>query len=40
MVPGNNGGRPDSPAPLIDDQLADQLLGRTQAEGAELLGPT
>jgi putative transposase len=25
--------------PLIDDQLADQLLGRAQAEGIELLGP-
>ena len=25
--------------PLIDDELAEQLLGRAQAEGAELLGP-
>ena len=25
--------------PLVDDELADQLLGRAQAEGAELLGP-
>jgi putative transposase len=25
--------------PLIDDELADQLLGKAQAEGAELLGP-
>jgi putative transposase len=25
--------------PLIDEELADQLLGRAQAEGAELLGP-
>src|SRR5262249_21245001 len=24
---------------LVDDELADQLLGRAQAEGAELLGP-
>jgi len=25
--------------PLVDDELADQLLDRAQAEGAELLGP-
>ena len=25
--------------PLIDEELADQLLGKAQAEGAELLGP-
>src|SRR5690348_5657413 len=25
--------------PLVDDELADQLVGRAQAEGAELLGP-
>src|SRR5215467_9167498 len=31
---GPPGGRP-----LVDDELADQLLGRAQAEGAELLGP-
>jgi hypothetical protein len=24
---------------LIDEQLADQLLGKAQAEGVELLGP-
>ena len=32
---------PNGPArrPLVDDELADQLLGRAQAEGAELLGP-
>ena len=31
----------DGPArrPLIDDQLADELLGKAQAEGVELLGP-
>jgi transposase-like protein len=31
----------DQPArrPLIDDQLADELLGKAQAEGVELLGP-
>src|ERR1700745_849680 len=25
--------------PLVDEQLADQLLGKAQAEGVELLGP-
>ena len=39
MVPRKTGDRPDGPAPLIDEQLADQLLGRAQAEGVELLGP-
>jgi putative transposase len=39
MVPGRNGDRPAGPAPLIDEQLADQLLGKAQAEGVELLGP-
>ena len=29
---------PARPA-LIDEQLADQLLGKAQAEGVELLGP-
>ena len=33
-----DGDRPGR-RPLIDEQLADQLLGRAQAEGAELLGP-
>jgi hypothetical protein len=31
-------GRPGR-RPLVDDELADQLLGKAQAEGAELLGP-
>jgi putative transposase len=31
---GPPGGRP-----LVDDELADELLGRAQAEGAQLLGP-
>ena len=35
--------KPDSgksaPRPLIDEELADQLLGKAQAEGAELPGP-
>ena len=36
-VPGTrDDGRP---APLVDEELADQLLGRAQAEGVELLGP-
>ncbi len=34
-----DGDRLDGPASLIDEQLADQLLGRAQAEGVELLGP-
>jgi putative transposase len=39
IVPRRNGDRPDSPASLIDEQLADELLGKAQAEGVELLGP-
>jgi putative transposase len=31
--------RPDGDQPLVDDALADELLGRAQAQGAELLGP-
>jgi putative transposase len=31
--------RPDGDPPLVDEQLADELLGRAQAQGAELLGP-
>jgi hypothetical protein len=31
--------RPDGDPPLVDDQLADELLARAQAQGAELLGP-
>ena len=39
MVPRkHDGDRPASP-PLIDEELADQLLGKAQAEGVELLGP-
>ncbi len=30
---------PAPPAGVVDDQLADQLLARAQAEGVELLGP-
>ena len=37
-VPGDTeGGRPGR-RPLVDDELADQLLGKAQAEGVELLG--
>src|SRR5213083_360175 len=32
-------GRSAGPRPLVDEQLADQLLGKAQAEGVELLGP-
>jgi putative transposase len=31
--------RPDGDPPLVDEQLADELLARAQAQGAELLGP-
>src|SRR5262247_3844086 len=39
MVPRNPGDRPPSRRPLIDEELADELLARAQAQGAELLGP-
>src|SRR5215467_316962 len=39
MVPRKNDSRLAGQPPLIDEQLADQLLGRAQAEGVELLGP-
>jgi hypothetical protein len=31
--------RPDGDLPLVHEQLADALLARAQAQGAELLGP-
>jgi putative transposase len=34
----SGGGRPDR-RPLVGEQLADELLGKAQAEGVELLGP-
>jgi len=38
-VPGTrDDGRP-VPRPVVDEELADQLLGKAQAEGVELLGP-
>jgi hypothetical protein len=38
MVPRKNSDRPDGPASLIDEQLADQLLGKAQAEGVDRHG--
>ena len=38
-VPGKReDGRP-APKPLVDEELADQLLGKAQDQGVELLGP-
>jgi putative transposase len=37
-VPRRPDREPES-APLVDERLADELLGRAQAEGVELLGP-
>jgi putative transposase len=39
MVPRKPDGGPPGRRPLVDDELADQLLGKAQAEGVELLGP-
>ena len=39
MVPRKSDGGPPGRRPLVDDELADQLLGKAQAEGAGLLGP-
>src|SRR5215468_8269352 len=39
MVPGNPDGDWPPRRPLVDEQLADQLLGKAAAEGVELLGP-
>jgi hypothetical protein len=39
MVPRKSGDRADGRPRLTDEQLADELLGKAQAEGAELLGP-
>jgi putative transposase len=38
-VPGKSDGGPPARRPLVDEQLADQLLGKARAEGVELLGP-
>jgi putative transposase len=39
MVPRNSEGREPARPALIDEQLADELLGKAQAQGVELLGP-
>src|SRR5262245_56095130 len=40
MVPRKpEGGDRPTRRPLVDEELADQLLGKAQAEGVELLGP-
>jgi hypothetical protein len=39
MVPRKRDGYPPARRPLVDEELADQLLGKAQAEGVELLGP-
>ena len=39
MVPRNPDGKRPERRLLIDEELADQLLGKAQAEGVELLGP-
>jgi hypothetical protein len=39
MVPRKPDGEPPARRPLVDEELADQLLGKAQAEGVELLGP-
>src|SRR5499427_11071393 len=39
MVPGKPDPGPPARRPLVDEELADQLLGRAQEQGAELLGP-
>jgi hypothetical protein len=39
MVPRKPDDGPRGRRPLVDEQLADQLLGKAAAEGVELLGP-
>jgi transposase-like protein len=39
MVPRKRDGDRPARRPLVDEELADQLLGKAQAEGVELLGP-
>src|SRR5436190_23713896 len=39
MVPGKPEGKVSAARPVVDDELADELLGKAQAEGVELLGP-
>jgi hypothetical protein len=39
MVASKRDGDPPPRPPLVDEELADQLLGKAQAGGVELLGP-
>jgi putative transposase len=39
VVPRRSDREPPKRPPLVDDKLADELLGRAQSEGVELLGP-
>lgn len=39
MVPRKPDDGPPVRRPLVDEELADQLLGKAAAEGVELLGP-
>src|SRR5215472_11150465 len=39
MVPRKSDGHQPGRPPLVDEGLADQLLGKAQAEGVGLLGP-
>lgn len=39
MVPRKPDGGLPGRRPLVDDELADQLLGKAAAKGVELLGP-
>ena len=39
VVPGKQADRASGPPPVVDEELADQLLAKAQAGGIELLGP-
>lgn len=39
MVPRKSEGPAAGRPPLVDDEPADRLVGKAQAEGVELLGP-
>ena len=38
-VPGKREGKTSAARRAVDDELADELLGKARAEGVELLGP-
>ena len=40
MVPRKSDGHQPGRPPLVDEELADQLLGKAQAEGSSCLAPT